>query len=71
MTRISTFAAAVGLSLAVASTAEAFNGDDTPLQGTKLTGIALPSAGTNRMAVTFNQLGGSYEPGLMASAVGS
>ncbi|MER7251826.1 carboxymuconolactone decarboxylase family protein [Kribbella sp. NPDC000426] len=32
--------------------------------------IAMINA-TNRMAVTFNQLGGSYEPGLMAAAVGN
>ncbi|HEY3558165.1 MAG TPA: carboxymuconolactone decarboxylase family protein [Kribbella sp.] len=32
--------------------------------------IAMINA-TNRMAVTLNQLGGSYEPGLMAAAVGS
>ena len=59
MTRISKLAAAVGLTLAAASTAEAFNGDDVPIQGTKLTGIALPSAGANRMAVTEVTLQGS------------
>lgn len=32
--------------------------------------IAMINA-TNRMAVTLNQLGGSYEPGLMAAAVSS
>ncbi|WP_327638347.1 carboxymuconolactone decarboxylase family protein [Kribbella sp. NBC_00482] len=32
--------------------------------------IAMINA-TNRMAVTLNQLGGSYEPGLMAAAVNS
>lgn len=32
--------------------------------------IALINA-TNRLAVTLNQLGGSYEPGLMAAAVGN
>jgi AhpD family alkylhydroperoxidase len=30
--------------------------------------IAMINA-TNRMAVTFNQLGGSYEPGLMSAAI--